>query len=121
MVTLPAGALLSILFFYFFKGCLGRDETPDSGCLTQDVNALRAAFLLGSGIWHLASGVTLAILTNQSLTARRRENTVSSTTPDNQVHWFRHSSPYINAHRGRTFVVMLAGELLTGPAGPADS
>ena len=40
---------------------------------------------------------------------------MSSTTPDNQVHWFRQSSPYINAHRGRTFVVMLAGELLDGP------
>lgn len=40
---------------------------------------------------------------------------MSSNTPDNQVHWFRHSSPYINAHRGRTFVVMLAGELLDGP------
>ena len=40
---------------------------------------------------------------------------MSSTTPDNQVHWFRQSWPYINAHRGRTFVVMLAGELLDGP------
>ncbi|UTF61684.1 amino-acid N-acetyltransferase [Gilvimarinus sp. DA14] len=28
------------------------------------------------------------------------------------VKWFRHSSPYINAHRGRTFVVMLPGEAL---------
>ncbi|MDX1802661.1 MAG: amino-acid N-acetyltransferase [Alcanivorax sp.] len=36
-----------------------------------------------------------------------------------QVSWFRNSSPYINAHRGRTFVVMLAGELLAGPALPA--
>ncbi|WP_084005446.1 amino-acid N-acetyltransferase [Gilvimarinus polysaccharolyticus] len=27
--------------------------------------------------------------------------------------WFRHSSPYINAHRGKTFVVMLPGEALT--------
>ncbi|EKF75445.1 N-acetylglutamate synthase [Alcanivorax hongdengensis A-11-3] len=35
-----------------------------------------------------------------------------------QVSWFRNSSPYINAHRGRTFVVMLAGELLAGPALP---
>lgn len=26
------------------------------------------------------------------------------------VNWFRHSSPYINAHRGNTFVVMLNGE-----------
>jgi len=28
------------------------------------------------------------------------------------VRWFRHSSPYINAHRGKTFVVMLPGEAL---------
>lgn len=26
--------------------------------------------------------------------------------------WFRHASPYINAHRGRTFVLMLGGEAL---------
>lgn len=26
------------------------------------------------------------------------------------VNWFRHSSPYINAHRGNTFVLMLNGE-----------
>lgn len=28
------------------------------------------------------------------------------------VKWFRHSSPYINAHRGKTFVLMLPGEAL---------
>ncbi|PXF33108.1 N-acetylglutamate synthase [Pokkaliibacter plantistimulans] len=28
------------------------------------------------------------------------------------VSWFRHSSPYINAHRGKTFVLMLGGEAL---------
>lgn len=28
------------------------------------------------------------------------------------VKWFRHSSPYINTHRGKTFVVMLPGEAL---------
>lgn len=28
------------------------------------------------------------------------------------VTWFRDSSPYINAHRGRTFVVMLTGEAI---------
>lgn len=26
------------------------------------------------------------------------------------VNWFRHSSPYINAHRGRTFVILFGGE-----------
>ncbi len=31
-------------------------------------------------------------------------------TPDGFVRWFRHSSPYINAHRGRTFVVLFGGE-----------
>lgn len=28
------------------------------------------------------------------------------------VQWFRHASPYINAHRNKTFVVMLPGEAL---------
>ncbi|KAA0874369.1 amino-acid N-acetyltransferase [Nitrincola tapanii] len=28
------------------------------------------------------------------------------------VQWFRHSSPYIHAHRGKTFVLMLSGEAL---------
>lgn len=28
------------------------------------------------------------------------------------VNWFRHSAPYINAHRGKTFVLMLGGEAL---------
>lgn len=35
-----------------------------------------------------------------------------------QVQWFRNSSPYINAHRGRTFVVMLSGEVLDTPRLP---
>ena len=26
------------------------------------------------------------------------------------VHWFRNSAPYINAHRGKTFVLMFGGE-----------
>lgn len=34
---------------------------------------------------------------------------------DAYVHWFRHSAPYIHAHRGKTFVVMLPGECLTRP------
>lgn len=28
------------------------------------------------------------------------------------VKWFRHSSPYINAHRGKTFVLMLGGDAI---------
>ncbi|MCV6587715.1 MAG: amino-acid N-acetyltransferase [Marinobacterium sp.] len=28
------------------------------------------------------------------------------------VNWFRHSSPYINAHRGKTFVLMLSGDTI---------
>jgi amino-acid N-acetyltransferase len=30
--------------------------------------------------------------------------------PDNFVDWFRSSSPYIHAHRGRTFVIVFGGE-----------
>jgi len=30
------------------------------------------------------------------------------------VQWFRQSSPYINAHRGRTFVLMLEGDAIEG-------
>ncbi|REG82858.1 amino-acid N-acetyltransferase [Marinomonas pollencensis] len=33
----------------------------------------------------------------------------------NYVDWFRHSSPYINAHRGKTFVILIPGEALESP------
>ena len=35
----------------------------------------------------------------------------------NQSHiqWFRNTTPYINAHRGKTFVVALSGECLASP------
>jgi len=32
--------------------------------------------------------------------------------PQHQVYWFRHSAPYIHAHRGRTVVILLPGEVL---------
>ena len=34
------------------------------------------------------------------------------TNTQDYVKWFRHSSPYINKHRGKTFVLMLPGEAL---------
>lgn len=34
------------------------------------------------------------------------------------VRWFRDSSPYIHAHRGRTFVVAFGGEAVAAPAFP---
>ncbi len=37
---------------------------------------------------------------------------------DSFLHWFRSSSPYIHAHRGRTFVVSLGGEAVADPTFP---
>ncbi|MHB1241725.1 MAG: amino-acid N-acetyltransferase, partial [Gammaproteobacteria bacterium] len=34
------------------------------------------------------------------------------------VQWFRDSAPYINAHRGRTFVVVFGGEAVADPRFP---
>lgn len=42
-----------------------------------------------------------------------RDSTPRDTT-QSYVTWFRNSSPYINAHRGRTFVMMLSGEAIEG-------
>ena len=39
-------------------------------------------------------------------------NDVSQSTTLQYVHWFRHSAPYINAHRNKTFVIMFDGEAL---------
>ncbi|MDR7017273.1 amino-acid N-acetyltransferase [Acinetobacter sp. 3657] len=41
--------------------------------------------------------------------ANQITETSQSTTQD-YVHWFRHSAPYINAHRHKTFVLMFSGE-----------
>jgi len=38
--------------------------------------------------------------------------------PDQFVTWFRHTAPYINAFRGRTFVVAFGGEMLAEPEFP---
>ena len=39
--------------------------------------------------------------------------------PDTFVHWFRNSSPYFHAHRGRTFVITLGGEAVADPGFPS--
>jgi len=31
------------------------------------------------------------------------------------IHWFRNSAPYINTHRGKTFVIMFGGEAVNHP------
>lgn len=42
----------------------------------------------------------------QDSTANFHQNT------QDYLHWFRHSAPYINAHRNKTFVVMFDGEAI---------
>ena len=40
-------------------------------------------------------------------------NPITATSPSpahDYIHWFRHSAPYINAHRHKTFVLMFGGE-----------
>ena len=39
--------------------------------------------------------------------------------PDSFIRWFRGSSPYIHAHRGRTFVITLGGEAVADPCFPS--
>lgn len=40
------------------------------------------------------------------------QSETSQSTTLQYVHWFRHSAPYINAHRHKTFVIMFDGEAL---------
>ncbi|OOS23203.1 amino-acid N-acetyltransferase [Moraxella pluranimalium] len=37
-------------------------------------------------------------------------HTAATESQFNHVHWFRNSAPYINTHRGKTFVIMFGGE-----------
>ena len=37
-------------------------------------------------------------------------STYQNTPALTPVHWFRNSAPYINTHRGKTFVVMFGDE-----------
>ncbi len=40
---------------------------------------------------------------------------ITADTSTNYVHWFRNSAPYINTHRGKTFVIMFGGEAVNHP------
>lgn len=37
---------------------------------------------------------------------------IASTTTQDYLHWFRHTAPYINAHRNKVFVIMFEGAAL---------
>lgn len=52
-----------------------------------------------------------AILDTQ--TAPHSHDLQAETPP--YVHWFRNSAPYINTHRGKTFVIMFNGEAVNHP------
>ncbi len=41
-----------------------------------------------------------------------QDSTPDNNAQHNYVAWFRQSSPYINAHRGKTFVIMLPGDCI---------
>jgi len=40
-------------------------------------------------------------------------NTDDKHSPQDFIHWFRSTSPYVNAHRGRTFVLAFGGEAVS--------
>jgi len=42
-------------------------------------------------------------------------NTPATSTNRDYIKWFRNSAPYINAHRGKTFVLMFGGEAVEHP------
>ncbi len=44
---------------------------------------------------------------------------MSNQAPDPFAHWFRQCTPYIHAHRERTFVIAFGGEALDAPTLPA--
>jgi len=43
---------------------------------------------------------------------------IKKSNPDTFVDWFRSSSPYIHAHRGRTFVIVFGGEAVADDSFP---
>ena len=58
-----------------------------------------------------------AIMLRSSPTAGKNNTTVSRKSRSDQsfVGWFRQSSPYIHAHRGKVLVLAFGGEVINGP------
>ena len=48
------------------------------------------------------------------MTKMMTDSAMPQITPE-YVHWFRNSAPYINTHRGKTFVIMFGGEAVNHP------
>ena len=51
-------------------------------------------------------------INNKTQDSKPNNDQLQATLNQQYVDFFRHSSPYINAHRGKTFVLMLDGEAL---------
>jgi amino-acid N-acetyltransferase len=49
---------------------------------------------------------------------RPKDPELPPTDVDHFVHWLRQATPYIHAHRGRTFVIAFGGEAVAGPDFP---
>ena len=49
------------------------------------------------------------------MTKMMTDSAMPQITPE-YVHWFRNSAPYINTHRGKTFVIMFGGEAVNHPS-----
>lgn len=47
-----------------------------------------------------------------------RDASPASAATDPFVHWFRQATPYVHAHRGRTFVICFGGEVVAGAEFP---
>ncbi|MBX2826376.1 MAG: amino-acid N-acetyltransferase [Gammaproteobacteria bacterium] len=55
---------------------------------------------------------------NQPQSADTSGDAVVPSDPDSHIEWFRQASPYINAHRGKTFVLCFSGSALVSPLFP---
>lgn len=58
-------------------------------------------------IWQVLSDFMIKFIKIPSQHAMTHSHTTKS-----PIHWFRHSLPYINTHRGKSFVVMISSEAI---------